>query len=280
MGRKEVDGQVENTVAPTFLLKLFAEFLGTFGLSYTVSMTAASSPEGGGLAPVAVPICVGCYLVLMVYGIGSVSGCHINPGVSTAVFGWQCISGTNPNFAVEFVAYVIAQCLGGIIGAVIGATFWIESTKFKSINAYGIFPYASEDEECISAMITELLAVFFFTFCILRVCCDHDKPPMFTDGIVIGIALFTAIVGTASVSGGGVNPAVATSLRVANYYLADWYDLDDPDHGEGTFVLVYWLGPIIGGILAALVHYLIESQTSKVFVPYAFLHDSQLNKNA
>ena len=51
------------------------------------------------------------------------------------------------------------------------------------------------------AMITEMLAIFFFTFAILRTCCDHDKPPMVTDGLVIGIALFTAIVGTASMSG-------------------------------------------------------------------------------
>jgi len=277
MGRAEVENPEENTLEPSFGLKLLSEFIGTFGLAYTVAMTAAGTPEKG-LAPVAVPICAAAYLILMVYGIGSVSGCHINPGVSTAVFFWQAISGTNDRWHFEFVTYVIAQVLGGICGACLGAFLWIESTKHEAFVAYGIFPYREEKENEWIAMLTEMFALFFFTFGILRVCCDHDKPPMPIDGIVIGIALFTAIVGTAGVSGGGVNPAVATALRVANYLIADEYDLPDPQSGEGTFVLVYWIGPIIGGILAACVHYIIESSTSKVFVPYAFLHESQLNK--
>ena len=79
-----------------------------------------------------------------------------------------------------------------------------------------------------------------------------------------------------------MNPAVATSLRIANYYIDNEFDVDDAQnhHGEGTFVVVYWVGPMLGGILAACLHYLIEASTSKVFVPYAFLHDSQLNKKS
>jgi aquaporin Z len=276
MARDEVENQEENTVEPTFVLKLLCEFVGTFGLAYTVAMTAASTDDGSGgsmgLAPVAVPVCAAAYLILMVYGIGSVSGCHINPGVSTAVFGWQCISGTNPNFAIEFIAYVLTQVAGGVLGGVVGVFFWIESTKFDVINPYGIYPYVPQRNTMVMAMITEMLAIFFFTFAILRTCCDHDKPPMVTDGLVIGIALFTAIVGTASMSGGGVNPAVATALRVANYVLEGEYD-HSAWWEEGSFVVVYWIGPILGGILAAMTHYLIEAQTSKVFVGYKISHD-------
>merc|ERR550539_242079 len=83
----------------------------------------------------------------------------------------------------------------------------------------GIYPTVDPNQKAFCAMMGELMAIFFFTFCILRVCCDHDKPAQATDGIVIGIALMTAIVGTAAVSGGGVNPAVATSLRITNAYL-------------------------------------------------------------
>jgi len=278
MVRAELEGGEDNTLEPTLALKLFAEFLGTFGLAYTVGMTAISS-DAGGLAPVAVPICAAAYLILMVYGIGSVSGCHINPGVSTAVFFWQAISGTSNTWAMEFIVYTIVQVLGGICGACLAVFLWIESTAYDQFNVYGIYPFAGEDENPVIAFLTEMFALFFFTFAILRVCCDHDKPPMPTDGLVIGIALFTAIVGTAQISGGGVNPAVATSLRVANYYIIDEYNLGDiKNHGEGTFVLVYWIGPMLGGIVAALIHYIIEASTSKVFVPYAFLHDSQLNK--
>merc|ERR1719300_1315959 len=86
-------------------------------------------------------------------------------------------------------------------------------------------------------MISEAFAIFFFTFAILRVCCDHDKPPQATDGIVIGIALLTAIVGTATMSGGGVNPAIATGLRIVNYALDDEYGYASSakGHGEESF---------------------------------------------
>lgn len=273
MPRDNEEGE-ENTIKPTLCLKLFAEFLGTLGLAYTVAMTAASSGETG-LAPVAVPVCAAAYLILMVYGIGSISGCNINPGVSTAVATWQAISGTNDNFLTDWLAYCIVQVIGGTIGAVLGASLWAASGKYEEFNPYGIFPYAAETQDASVAMFTEMLALFFFTFCILRTCCDHDKPPLATDGIVIGIALFTAIVGTAGVSGGGVNPAVATALRVANSVLAKKYEkFPEPTQGEGTFFLVYWVGPLIGGVLAAFAHYVFEVSTSKVFVNAAFIHDS------
>jgi len=277
MPREEVQG-IENTIEPTIGLKLFAEFLGTFGLSYTVAMTAASSGDNG-LAPVAVPVCAAAYLILMVYGIGSISGCHINPGVSTAVFCWQALSGTNDSYLLEWLAYTIVQVLGGSCGAILGACIWAASGKYEAFNPYGIFPYVGESQDASVAMFTEMLALFFFTFCILRTCCDHDKPPLATDGLVIGIALFTAIVGTAGVSGGGVNPAVATSLLFANSVLAGKYEkFPEPTQGTASFVLVYWVGPIIGAVLAAFAHYIFEVATSKVFVNMAFIFDSANHK--
>jgi len=274
MVRSDADNPVENTLDPTFELKLFYEFIGTMGLSYTVAMTAASTEADGGLAPVAVPICASCYLILMVYGIGSVSGCHINPAVSTAVFGWQYLSGTNDDWAKEWFFYVFVQVFGGVIGGFLGVSLWMTSGKYDQFNAYGIFPYVGENEFAVPAMFGEATAIFFFTFCILRTCCDHDKPPLATDGIVIGIALFTGIVGTASLSGGGVNPSVATALLLLNGFFQQVYNNPEPSQWMGTFFMVYWIGPIMGAVLAALAHYLIETKTSKVFVPYAFLHDS------
>jgi glycerol uptake facilitator-like aquaporin len=258
-----------NTVEPSLCLKLVCEAVGTFGLSYTVAMTAIST-ENGGLAPVAVPICAACYLITMVYAIGSVSGCHINPAVSVAVFTWQAISATNDNFAIEWVLYTIAQLIGGCAGSVLGVSLWQASGQFDAYNPYGIFPYVDAGRSSGIALVTEMLALFFFTFCILRTCCDHDKPPLATDGLTIGIALFTAIVGTAAISGGGVNPAVATSLLVANSAMGAGF----PVGGLGSFFAVYWVGPYIGAVVAAGLHYMIEVSTSKVFVGYVFLHAS------
>lgn len=274
MTRPEVPEPEKNTVEPNLALKLACEGIGTFGLCYTVAMTAASSTEAPpeGLAPVAVPACAACYLILMVYGIGSVSGCHINPAVSTAVFGWQCISNTNPDWAIEFILYTCVQTLCGIFGSCVGTYMWINSNRYTTYSFYAVFPYVESNHKAVIAMITEMTAVFFFTFGILRVCCDHDKPPMYIDGIVIGIALFTGIVGTAKMSGGAVNPAVATGLVISNYYIDEEFGYAPQHWSHGTLALVYWFGPMLGAAIATFAHYIIEASTSKVFVRYKFLH--------
>merc|ERR1712224_811616 len=110
-------------------------------------------------APVAVPACAAAYLILMVYGIGDVSGCHINPGVSTAVFIWQAVCGQNPNWACNWMCYVVAQMIGGTVGAIIAATFWDMSEKYDNFNAYGIFPYVGSQESAWVAMTGEMLAL-------------------------------------------------------------------------------------------------------------------------
>jgi len=269
-------GDDANTLEPTLPLKLGCEFVGTFGLAYTVVQKSLNLWMGD----VGTPVSAAAYLVLMVYGIGSVSGCHINPGVSTAVFFWGAISKTMPNWMIEYPLYVLSQVAGALLGAYIAARMNMTSNLHgDEIGALLIFPYRQESEKWGIAMVGEAFAIFFFTFAILRVCCDHDKPPQATDGIVIGAALLAAILGTEALSGGVVNPALATGLRIANYALDDEYDIGvwgaSKEHGEETFFCVYWLGPIFGALLAAGFHFVIEFQTSITFGGYTFLHSRE-----
>jgi len=273
-----VEEQEKEVVAPTVreptvALKIFTEFVGTLGLAYTVTMTAAvAKGESSNIAldPVAVPICASGYLVLMVYAIGNVSGCHINPAVSTAVYFWQFLSGTSPSYLTDWTSYVLAQLVGGICGGLLGAMFWETSEQYQEFVPFEIFPFVPDTRIAGMAMITEMLAVFFFTFSILRNCCDHDKPSLSTDGLAIGISLFAAIMGTVQISGGCVNPAVATALRVANDTIG--FSGGKVHRGEETFVIVYWAGPLMGALLAAIAHYIIESRTNKQLAAFGFLH--------
>merc|ERR1719159_244642 len=112
---------------------------------------------------------------------------------------------------IEYPLYVLSQVAGALLGGYIATAMSIASNLSEVFMMdpegegdyipIGIFPYRSDQEKWGMAMISEAFAIFFFTFAILRVCCDHDKPPQATDGIVIGIALLTGIVGTASMSG-------------------------------------------------------------------------------
>lgn len=262
----------DNTLEPTLALKLFCEFIGTSGLAYTVVMNALNTSD------IPVPVCAALYLMLMVYGIGSVSGCHINPGVSAAVFIWGAVSKTNPKWMFELPLYIIFQTCGAVAGAALAVEFSMASNISDADPEYyaiGIYPYRDVDEKWWIAMSSEGLALSFFCFAILRVCCDHDKPPQPTDGLVIGISLLTAIVGTASISAGAVNPAVATAIRIVNYVLDEEYDYADTDHNEAIFFAVYWAGPLIGALLATSFHFLIEFNTSIEFTGYSFLHNGR-----
>jgi len=261
---------------PSGLLKLLAELVGTLGLSYTVTMTAAVAKGDLAntiLAPVAVPICASAYLVLMVYAIGNVSGCHINPAVSTAIYFWQFLSGTNEHCLTDWTKYLLAQTIGGVAGGILASLFWNHSGTYEEYAPYGIYPFVPEERVAGMAATSEMMAVFFFTFSILRNCCDHDKPSMSTDGLVIAVSLFTAIMGTTQISGGCVNPAVATALRVANDMSG--FNSGTVNHGEETFVFVYWAGPLVGALVATCAHYIIESRTTKGFVPFGFLHNGR-----
>src|SRR3954449_2846879 len=99
--------------------KPIAEFIGTFTLVFFGCGAAVIA--GMGTGPTAIDVlgiafAFGLTIVAMAYGIGPVSGCHVNPAVSLGVF----LAGRMP--ASELVTYVISQCLGAIAGA---AVLWL-----------------------------------------------------------------------------------------------------------------------------------------------------------
>src|SRR5262245_22615977 len=88
------------------MAKYLTEFVGTFFLVLTIGLSVLASPP----TPLA-PLAIGSALMVMVYMGGHVSGGHYNPAVSLAV----CLRGKLP--PTDFVPYLIAQVLGGIVAA-------------------------------------------------------------------------------------------------------------------------------------------------------------------
>src|SRR6201985_1259992 len=94
--------------------KSIAEFIGTFTLVFFGCGAAVIGGRGTGATAInvlGIAFAFGLAIVAMAYGIGPVSGCHVNPAVSLGAL----IAGRLP--AKDFVPYVIAQCLGAILGA-------------------------------------------------------------------------------------------------------------------------------------------------------------------
>ena len=89
--------------------KEIAEFIGTFTLVFLGCGAAVIAGEQVGV--LGISFAFGLALIAMAYGIGSISGCHINPAVSLGAL----IAGRMS--VTEFIRYVVAQCAGAIAGA-------------------------------------------------------------------------------------------------------------------------------------------------------------------
>ena len=91
--------------------KMIAEFLGTFTL--VLFGCGAAVLAGGAVGQLGIAFAFGLAIVAMAYGIGPISGCHVNPAVSLGVFFAGRMSST------DLVKYIIAQFAGAVAGAAV-----------------------------------------------------------------------------------------------------------------------------------------------------------------
>ncbi len=184
--------------------KSLAEFIGTFTLVFFGCGAAVIAGMGAG--PTAIDIlgisfAFGLAIVAMAYGIGPISGCHVNPAVSFGVLlaGRMTIG--------DFIKYVIAQCLGAIAGAAV--LYVILSGKASGWNGglgqngWGA-GYLGE-YNLLSAFVFEVVATFLFLVCILGV--TQRGSPAHLAGLAIGLTLVAIHIVGINVTGVSVNPA-------------------------------------------------------------------------
>ena len=184
--------------------KQLAEFIGTFALVFFGCGAAAIG--GMGTGPTAVNLlgiasAFGFAIVAMAYGIGPISGCHVNPAVSFGVF----VAGRMS--AAEMVGYWIAQVLGALVGAAV--LYLILSGKASgwtggiAQNGWGA-GYLGE-YNVVSAFLFEVVGTFLFLVCILGV--THPFAPTGFAGLAIGLTLVVIHLVGINITGTSVNPA-------------------------------------------------------------------------
>ena len=181
-----------------------AEFIGTFALVFFGCGAAVIA--GMGTGPTAIDVlgiafAFGLAIVAMAYGIGPISGCHVNPAVSFGVLvaGRMTMS--------DFISYVIAQVLGAIAGAVV--LYLILSGKSAGwtggLGQNGWGPGYLGQYNLLSAFIFEVVATFLFLVCILGV--TQKGGPAQIAGLAIGLTLVAIHIVGINVTGVSVNPA-------------------------------------------------------------------------
>jgi aquaporin Z len=201
--------------------KLAAEFIGTFTL-VLLGCGSAVLAGFGIIGQDGIAWAFGLAIVAMAYGIGPVSGCHINPAVS---FGAWTAGRMN---TTDMLGYWAAQCLGAIVGA--GVLLLIASGSAEySLAATGSAKTATAcadavtnqgspgDYSLASGAIFEVVATFIFVVVILGVT-QRNAAPQFA-GVAIGLTLVAIHIVGIQVTGVSVNPA--RSLGPAVWVLGD-----------------------------------------------------------
>jgi aquaporin Z len=184
--------------------KAVAEFIGTFALVCLGCGAAVIAGMGSGPTAInvlSIAFAFGLAIVAMAYGIGPVSGCHVNPAVSfgALVAGRMTIA--------EFINYAIAQVLGALAGAVV--LYLILSGKASGWNGglgqngWGA-GYLGE-YNMLAAFLFEAVATFLFLVCILGV--TQEGSPANLAGLAIGLTLTAIHIVGINVTGVSVNPA-------------------------------------------------------------------------
>src|SRR5271166_2093000 len=181
-----------------------AEFIGTFALVFFGCGAAVIGGMGSG--PTAINLlgissAFGFAIVAMAYGIGPISGCHVNPAVSFGVF----VAGRMK--ADEMIRYWIAQVLGAIAGAIV--LYIILSGKALgwtgSLGQNGWGGGYNGEYNVVAAFVLEVVATFLFLVTILGV--THPFTPVGFAGLAIGLTLVVIHLVGINITGTSVNPA-------------------------------------------------------------------------
>ena len=193
--------------------KYIAEFIGTATLvllgcgSATIAnlggLVGGTDPMGA-LALLPIALSFGLAVTAMAYGIGPVSGCHINPAVTIGVFA----AGRMP--ASDVPGYIIAQVLGGLAGAVILLLILTGRGKGYDIGVTGLGQNGWGEGylgaySLGAAVLTEFVATFIFLVVILGATSKAGATP--AAGLAIGLTLAVIHIVFINVTGVSVNPA-------------------------------------------------------------------------
>jgi len=217
--------------------KIVAEFFGTSWLvigGCGSAVFAAAYPELGiGFAGVA--LAFGLTVLTMVYAIGHISGCHLNPAVSVGLWIGGRFDGK------DLVPYIIAQVLGAIFGAAI--LYVILSGSGKEIGTFaanGFGDYSPDGYSMVSGLVAEVVLTFMFLFIILGA--THSKAPKGLAGVAIGLSLTLIHLISIPITNTSVNPARSTSQAL---FVGDW---------ALSQLWLFWVAPIVGALLAGVVY--------------------------
>ena len=224
--------------------KYIAEAIGTATLVIlgcgTAMLVGCDAASGGGYILTA--LAFGLTIVAMAYSIGNISGCHINPAVSLGVLL------TGGMTTGEFIGYVISQCAGALCGSAVLAAIFGLGKVTDMTGGFGANGLAGVNGNALAGLLVEVVLTFIFVIAILGVTSRKAKHGSFA-GLVIGLTLVVVHILGIGLTGTSVNPARSFGPAILSGSL------------DGLWVFI--VGPLAGGVLAALVYKFLDPAKKK-----------------
>lgn len=227
--------------------RLAAEFIGTFWLvlgGCGSAVLAAAFPNVG-IGLLGVALAFGLTVLTMAYGIGHISGCHLNPAVTVGLI----VGGRFR--ASDAIPYILVQVIGAIVAAMV--LYFIASGKAGfdlasglASNGYGAHSPGGYSQ--ISGFVTEVIMTFMFLLIILG-STDERAPKGFAP-LAIGLTLTLIHLISIPVTNTSVNPARSTgpAIVVGSRALSQLW--------------LFWIAPLIGAVLAGMSYRVIAGEVS------------------
>jgi glycerol uptake facilitator protein len=222
---------------------LLLVYFGAGAAAITLMLAVGSTPatpfnigigQLGGLGDwLAIGMAFAIIIAAVIYALGRVSGAHINPAVTIALWATKRFP------ANEAVGYIIAQCIGAACGSLLFAmTAGMNAVTVGGLGATTPFPGIGYGQ----AVLAEVIGTFVLMLVIMGVAVDKRAPTGFA-GLVIGLTAGGVITTLGNLSGASLNTA-----RTFGPYLIDWV-LGGPN--LWMYFPIYIIGPIFGAVLAA-----------------------------
>lgn len=222
---------------------LLLVYFGAGAAAVTLMIAKGTSPatpfnigigQLGGLGDwLAIGMTFGIVIAAVIYSLGRVSGAHINPAVTIALWATKRFPGS------DAAAYIAAQCIGAAFGSLLFfATAGMDAVTTGGLGATAPFPGIGYGQ----AILIEVIATFVLMLAIMGVAVDSRAPPGFA-GLVIGLTVAGMITMAGNISGASLNPARTFGPYVMDTLLggADLW----------AYFPIYVIGPVAGALLAA-----------------------------
>lgn len=217
--------------------KFLAEFMGTFALTF---VGAGSIIATSGENLIVIALAHGIILAVMIASMMHVSGAQFNPAVSIAL----AVRGLQP--WSQALWFTVFQVVGGIAAAFLLKATMVPAFEYANTHigeTLGIYSGA-QGVDMISAwrvLILEGLATFFLMWVIMGVAVDQkNKQHAGIAALAIGGVVMADILCFGPLTGASMNPARSFGPAMVS--------------GDWTLHWCYWVGPIVGAMIAAIVY--------------------------